>query len=116
MTTARKPNRPTQADRLSTAYGTVRDRAHPQQPERWLWENEDWVVTTKGLRSKWLANWTVPVEKLMRLRDLSAKNLPKDVELHRLPFISALEVALAVHFPAAETIREVQKNLGARHA
>ena len=60
----------------------------------------------KGVRSKYLNEWFVPAAQLPQLRDLLAANLPRELELDRAPFLSALQVALAAHHPGVTTIKE----------
>lgn len=104
MTT--KKNGPvSKAATLGDSTGGIR-RGDDREPERVLWQNEDWLVTPTGLRSRWMTKWIVPAHKLLQLRDLAAANLPHDSELHRIPFISALQAALAAHHPGVETIKE----------
>lgn len=93
--------------------------AHNQQhPDRFLWENDDWAVTPAGLQSKWIRQWHIAKDRLLKLRDLAVQNLPGGVTCRSAPFTSALQVALSIHHPDELTIDELteKKSRDARKA
>ena len=83
-------------------------RAHHQQhADRFLWENDDWAVTPTGLQSKWIRQWHIPKDRLLKFRDLAAQNMPEGVSCRSAPFTSALQAALSIHHPGELTIDEL---------
>ena len=99
------------ASRRANPAALAGSSGHARRPrrdaDRVLWENDDWLVTVNGMRSRWFAPWNIPTAKLLRLRDLAAANLPHDIEIERVPFLSALQAALAVHHRDADSICEL---------
>jgi hypothetical protein len=98
-----------QPPRLASVGGGVSNGDVEGDQDRFLWQNDDWAVTPSGLQSKWVQLWLLPKDQLAHFRDLAAVHLPKNQPWQTIPFASALQAALAIHFPGEATIEEVAK-------
>ena len=92
---------------LANAGGRILRGQSQKLDDRFLWENDDWAVTPVGLQSKWVRQWLLPKDRLLKFRDLAAVNLPRGVLWHTIPFAAALQAALSIHHRGERTIDEV---------